>query len=82
MDITQITALFGWMLLINVVLYTFVAAFIIFARDWTANFEARITGIPAEEWPRLFVDYLSRYKIAIIVFNLVPYLALRIVMPG
>lgn len=81
MDIEQVTAVFGWMLVINVGLYALAAVFIIFARDWVSNLEARITGVPAEEWPRIFVTYLSQYKIAIIVFNLAPYVALRIVGP-
>ena len=80
MDMTQITALFGWMLLINLGVYLLAAAFIVFGRDWTSRLEARITGVPDEEWPRLFMDYLSRYKIAIMMFNLAPYLALRIVV--
>lgn len=79
MDMTVLTAIFGWMLLINLVVYGLAAVVIIFARDWVSNFEARITGIPAEEWPAYFIDYLSRYKIAIMMFNLAPYLALRIV---
>lgn len=79
MDIGQVTAVFGWMLVINIAVYTLAAVMIIFARDFTAKLEARITGIPAEEWPGIFIDYLSRYKIAIMVFNLAPYLALRIV---
>lgn len=79
MDMEQVTAVFGWMLLINLAVYTLAAVFIVFARDWTARLEARITGVPAEEWPRFFIDYLSRYKVAIMVFNLAPYLALRIV---
>jgi len=79
MDMTTLTAIFGWMLLINLAVYGLAAVVIIFARDWVSNFEARITGIPAEEWPGYFIDYLSRYKIAIMVFNLAPYVALRIV---
>ncbi|MEO9824313.1 MAG: DUF6868 family protein [Paracoccaceae bacterium] len=79
MDIGQVTAVFGWMLVINVVIYALAAVMIIFARGWVSNLEARITGIPAEEWPGIFVDYLSRYKIAILVFNLAPYFALRVV---
>ncbi len=79
MDMTTLTALFGWMLVINIGVYTLAAIFIIFARDWTARLEARITGVPEKVWPRLFMDYLSRYKVAIMVFNLAPYLALRIV---
>lgn len=55
------------------------AMFIIFARDFAVGLEARITGVPEAEWPRLFMDYLSRSKIAIMVFNLAPWLALLIV---
>ena len=79
MDISQVTAIFGWMLVINLAVYLFAAAVIVFAGNWAARFEARITGVPESEWPRLFIDYLSRYKIAIMVFNLAPWLALLIV---
>lgn len=79
MDLSQLTSLFGWMLLINAGIYTFAAGMIIFARDFAVGIEARITGVPEAEWPKLFMDYLSRYKIAIIMFNLVPWLALLIV---
>lgn len=79
MEMAVLTAIFGWMLVINIAVYALAAVFIIFARDWVSNFEARITGVPADAWPRIFVDYLSRYKIAIMVFNLAPYVALRIV---
>ena len=79
MDMEQITAVFGWMTLINLALYMLAAAFVVIGRDWTARFEAWITGVPEEAWPKLFMDYLSRYKLMILVFNLVPYLALRIV---
>ena len=82
MDMDLVTAVFGWMLAINVAFYAIAAIFIVFARDWAANLEARITGVSAEHWPRIFIDYLSQYKIAILVFNLAPYLALRIALPG
>ncbi|NNE80126.1 MAG: hypothetical protein HKN18_07615 [Silicimonas sp.] len=79
MELSVVTAIFGWMLVINIVIYGLAAGFIVFARDWVSRLEARITGVPAEDWPRIFVDYLSHYKIAIMMFNLAPYLALRIV---
>jgi len=77
MDMTLVTALFGWMLVINLFFYLLTAFFVVFARDWAARLEARITGVAEEDWPRLFVDYLGRYKLLILVFNLAPYLALR-----
>lgn len=79
MDIAQLTAFFGWMLVINIAIYAFSAAFIVFARDLVTTLQVRVTRVPAEEWPRLLMDYLSRYKLLVIVFNLVPYLALRLV---
>ncbi len=80
MGLEQLTAVFGWMTLINLVVYIWAAAFIVFARDWTSKLQARIMGVPVEDWPGYYVDYLSRYKLLIIVFNLAPYLALRIVV--
>ena len=44
MDMTQLTSLFGWMLVINMAVYTLAAGFIIFARDFTTRLEARVTG--------------------------------------
>lgn len=79
MDITQVTAVFGWMLVINLGFYALAAVFIIFAGDFAAKLEARITGVAAEKWPEIFMNYLGQYKIAILVFNLAPYLALRVV---
>ena len=80
METAELTAVFGWMLVINLVIYTWAALWIVLARDWISNLQARIMGVPAEEWPAYYIDYLSRYKLMLIVFNLAPYLALRIVV--
>ncbi len=78
MDMSQLTSLFGWMLVINMGVYAISAFFIVFARDFAVNLQVRVTGVPAEEWPRIFVDYLSRYKAMILVFNFAPWLGLVI----
>ncbi len=79
MSIEELTALFGWMTLINMVIYAWAAVFIVFAREWVSRLQARIMGVPAEAWPGYYVDYLSRYKLMIIVFNFAPWLAMLIV---
>ena len=79
MTIDQLAAAFGWMTVINIVIYAWAAVFIIFARDWVSQLQARIMGVPAEDWPGYYVDYLSRYKLLILMFNFAPYIALRIV---
>ena len=79
MELEQITAVFGWMTLINLIIYTLAAFVVIFARDWAVSLQARLTGLPESDWPAIHVDYLVRYKLMILILNLVPYLALRIV---
>lgn len=80
MTMDELMAVFGWMTLINVAIYTWAALWIVLARDWTSRLQARIMGVPEAAWPGYFTDFLSRYKLLIIVFNLAPYLALRIVV--
>ncbi|TPE53636.1 DUF6868 family protein [Amaricoccus solimangrovi] len=79
MTLAQVTAVFGWMTVINLAVYAFAAACVILGGDRLAAFQSRLMGVPPSDWPRLYVDYLGRYKIAIMVFNLAPWLALRIV---
>jgi hypothetical protein len=79
MSMAELTAIFGWMTVINLAFYFWAAAFIVLGRDWVSRLQARIMGVPAEKWPDYYVDYLSRYKIGITMFNLAPYLALKIV---
>jgi hypothetical protein len=67
------------MLVINMAVYAISAFFIFVARDFAVNLQVRVTGVPAEEWPRIFVDYLSRYKAMILVFNFAPWLGLVVV---
>jgi hypothetical protein len=40
---------------------------------------ARMFGLSENDLSRAYFQYLAHYKIAIFVFNLAPYLALRIV---
>jgi hypothetical protein len=40
---------------------------------------AKMFGLSEEDLSRAYFQYLAQYKIAIFVFNLAPYLALRIV---
>ena len=79
MTLETLTAVFGWMTVLNSVIYAFTAVMVLFTGGWAARLQARLTGVPEGAWPEIFVRYLAGYKIAIIVLNLVPYLSLRIV---
>ncbi len=74
----QITAVFGWMTVINMVLYAYAAFFVLFKRDWMMAMHAKMMGVPQAELPGRYFSYLANYKLLIIALNLTPWLALKI----
>lgn len=59
-----IAAVFGWMTVINLVVYMVAAAFITFGRGSLIRLQKRLTGVSADRCPELCVDYPGRYRIA------------------
>lgn len=78
MTLEQITTFFGWMTVVNLLIYLWTAGFVILARSWITRVECAMMGQSPEAWERFNIDYLSRFKLAILVFNLSPWLALKI----
>ena len=69
---------FGWCTLLNtglLVIATIVAGPM---REWTARIHGKMFGVSEADLSRAYFQYLAQYKIAIFIFNLVPYLALKI----
>lgn len=79
MNIDEITAFLGWCTVFNMGIYLLSAFFIIVFKNFTANLHAKLMGIDATELPMLYFNYMGNYKIAIIIFNLVPYIALKLI---
>jgi len=74
-----VTALFGWMTLLNFGMLIFATLMMLAARDWATGFQARLFGLPQEEVRRTFYNWIGTYKLLTLIFCLAPYLALRIV---
>ncbi len=79
MTLETYTDLFAWMTAINVGLLLVTTLALWAMRDWVSTLHGRMFGIPAETARIEIYRYLATFKIAVIVLNLVPYLALRIV---
>ena len=79
MDIPTLTAVFGWMTVLNTVLLSLAAALLILGKTWITRLHGQIMDMPEDAIARAHYAWLANYKIAIIVFNLVPWLALTIV---
>ena len=80
MSMESLTQFFGWMTLINIVLLVVSSLFMMLFRNWGTAMHARMFGIEPERAIEVWYSYLGSFKIALIVLNLTPYLALRLFM--
>ncbi|MGE5237646.1 MAG: DUF6868 family protein [Chloroflexota bacterium] len=83
MSIEAVRDVFLWCTVINygVLLWWFLV--FILARDWIHRFHGRWFRLTAEQFDSIHYAGMAIYKIGILLFNLVPYVALLIVgQPG
>jgi len=81
MSTEQLRTFFGWCTLINFGLLLVGVIQIYLMADWLSEFHSKIFSIEAKSARQSYFLYLAYYKLAIIVFNLVPYVALRMISP-
>ena len=77
MTLDQFTTFLGWWTAIDVVLLLFAAVVVISLRGLIMRLHSRLLGIAESELPRLYFHWLAQFKVMVIVFNLVPWLALK-----
>ena len=76
--IETIREFLGWCSIINIVLFMFSAIFIIAIRKTAARFHGKMFNLDENYLSQAYFQYLGQYKIAIIVLNIVPYFALKV----
>ena len=69
----------GWCTLINIGIMILWALMFFGARGWIYRFHSRMFPMSEERFNSIHYGAMAYYKLTIFVFNLVPYLALRIV---
>jgi len=75
----QLTCLFMWMTIINVAALTLSFFLIMPLKKVMCRVHAKLFGIPEQSVATAAYAYMGIYKILVIVFNIVPYIALEIV---
>ena len=78
MDIETLKAFFMWCSLINGGLLAFWVGFLAFAPELVYNTQKRWFPLSRETFEVVMYGYLGLFKIFVLVFNVVPYLALLI----
>jgi len=79
MNLELLKAFFMWNTIINVALFMYVALLSAFTSDWIFKMHGKPFSLERESFNTVLYSFLGLHKIIIIVFNLVPYLALLII---
>lgn len=77
-SLEAIRAFLGWCTVLNMGLLIFASLTLMALGEPVKKLHGRMFGLSEEDLSRAYFQYLAQYKIAIFVFNLVPYLALRL----
>ena len=80
MTIETITELLGWVSIINIAILLLSTLALITMRGFITRIHSSLFGLDEKDLGRAYFQYLAQYKIAIIVLNIAPYLALKIML--
>lgn len=79
MDIQTLTTFFMWCTIINGALLSLWITMFMFAPDLVYRTQSKWFPIPRETYNLVMYSFLGLFKIFFLVFNVVPYVALRII---
>lgn len=72
------TQFFGWCTLLNIAMYLFTVVMVVTMRGAVVRSGARWFGVSEDVALRTTYQWIGAYKLAIILFALVPWLALKL----
>jgi hypothetical protein len=76
--IEALTTFFGWCSIINIGVLVFSMIVILALRGPISRIHSKMFGVSQANLPSAYFQYLGSYKIAIFIFNVVPYFSLNI----
>ena len=79
MNIEILRNMLLWSTVINYGLLLMWAFFFVLAHDWLYRLHSKLVRVSVEQYDALNYGGMLLFKIGILLFNLVPYIALRIV---
>jgi len=79
MTIETVRSFLGWCSIINMGLLLYWFLFIMFAHDWVYRVHSKWFKIPVDKFDAIHYAGMMYFKLAVFVFNVVPYFALCIV---
>jgi len=77
-SIETIREFLGWCSVVNIGMLVISTVVLTIVRNLVVKIHTGMTGVSEAELPRIYLEFLGNYKILIIMFNVVPYIALSI----
>ncbi len=78
MTIETIRTFLGWCTVINIGLLMLSSIFVIAIRGTASRIHGKMFNLDEKYLSQAYFQFLAQYKIAIIVFTVVPYFALKV----
>lgn len=79
MDLTTASAFFGWCSVINIGILIYWAAVVLWAPNWVFQWSNRFFTMTQEQFTVIQYCFMGAFKLIILLTNIVPYFALRII---
>ncbi len=79
MNIEQLTEFFKWMTIINIGLLLFSTFAVMAFKSLMMSIHSKMFGVSETQMTVAVYAYLGLFKVLIIVFNIVPYIALLMI---
>ncbi len=77
-DIPALATFLGWCALINIGLLAYSTLMLTLFREPVKRMHRALFGLEPENLDASYFTFLGNYKLAILIFNIVPYFALKL----
>lgn len=78
LDISTVISFLGWCAVLNIGLLVFAAFILVVFNAQVKTLHVKYITLDSADLNTIYFSFLGRYKLAIIMLNLVPYWALKI----
>ena len=79
LDISTVISFLGWSAVLNIGLLVFAAFILVVFNAQVKTLHVKYITLDSADLNTIYFSFLGRYKLAIIMLNLVPYWALKII---
>ena len=77
-EISTVTTFLGWCTVINIGLLAYSTIMLSLFRAPAKRIHSKLSGVGEEGLDAIYFNFLGNYKLAILVLNIAPYFALKI----